>query len=80
MIFLTCIQNFATIGPVVSEIICPIKISRDGKQTNRWAETGGPFFHTLGVMTMTHRRKYENTQTRLDSITILPWVRSGIKK
>ena len=35
MIFLICIQNLTTIGPVVSEIMCLIKIDTVDRQPDR---------------------------------------------
>ena len=62
-----------TIGPVVSEIICPVKMDTDrqtARQTDRQMETGDHFFRTLKVMT---RRENMKVAIRpMDSITILP--------
>ena len=66
MIFLTYVQNLATIGPVVSKITCLVKMDLDTRQT----ETRDYFFRTLGV---TKRRVNVKVAIRqMDSITILP--------
>ena len=50
VIFRIYVQNLTTIGLVVSEITCPIKMGTDAKQTDRQTETRDYFFRTLGVM------------------------------
>ena len=37
MIFLMYIQNLTTIGPIVSEIICLIKIRTDGRPSSAYS-------------------------------------------
>ena len=71
-------QNLATIGPVLSEVICLIKIRKrqtDG-QTNGQTEMGDLSFRTLGVIKDRKNVKVESRPR--DSITILP-LRSGSK-
>ena len=60
------IENLTTIGPVVSEIICLIKI-----RTDRYAETEDIFFRVVGVTkrreNITKVKKYHSINETLTS-------------
>ena len=75
MIFLIYIQNLKTIGALVSEIICLIKIDTD-RWTDRQTETRDLFFRTLKVMKLRENTKLESRP--MDSLTILS-ISSGSK-
>ena len=66
MIFLICIQNVTTIGPVGSEITCLKKMDTD-RQTDKQTERGKHFFRTLEVIT--HRENMKVAIRLMDSIT-----------
>ena len=74
MIVLMYIQDLTTIGLVVSEIMCLIKIRTDGRQTaiqsDRQTEMKDIFLRTLGVMK--GREHIKLGSMRVDSATILP--------
>ena len=78
MIILTYIENLRTIGPVLSEIICLIRI-RDGRQTDgqtdRRTETGNYFFRTVGVM---KRRKNIKVAIRPMTPLVYTWQQRTI--
>ena len=71
MIFLIdIIQNLTTIGPVVSDITCPIKIDADtpDRQTDRQTETGDHFF-------LIYVEKTGKSSDGLDYYTFLAYAR-----
>ena len=72
-------QNLTTIGPVRSEIICPIKIKRSYRRTDgqidRQMETGDLFLRIPGVMKDREKVKVESRSA--DSITILSSLALG---
>ena len=50
MIFLMYIQNLTTIGPVVSEIMCLVKIDTDDRESGRQIdENGRPLDHYTSI-------------------------------
>ena len=75
MVFVIYTQTLATIGPVVSEIMCLMKIDRDARQTDRRTATEDHFFRTVGREVMKRRENMKLAGRLTNSISL----RSGIK-